>query len=111
MRLLSFGAIGVLFIVFSIIVNYYSFFDFPVQLQDWRDKSNICPVHLIKMREEIVHGLKGFVDPSLEYMKVSDSCPNHGIDFDRDMYSEEMGIIYVCPQCLLNFKNWQSSRR
>ena len=94
----------------GVLLNYCSFFILKMEIQDWRINSNICSVHFVKMNEDIVHGLNGCIDPSLEYMMVSDSFPNHGIGYDKEMYSNEMGIIYVCPECLFNFKKWQSSR-
>jgi hypothetical protein len=78
------------------------------KIQDWRHGvSDLCPVHHVVMRTEVVYGLAGVIDPTRDYADARPRFfPYAGIDYSPDMYSKERGMIYVCPACVQAKNVW-----
>ncbi len=78
------------------------------KIQDWRHGvSDICPVHHVVMSTEVVCGLTGVIDPTIDYADTRPRLfPFAGIDYGPDMYSKERGMIYICPACVQAHNKW-----
>ena len=72
----------------------------PAGVSDWRHGNGVCKLHKIKMETVVVHGLAGpapLFTP--DYYDASETFPNCGIEYPPELYSDEKGMIYVCPKC------------
>lgn len=75
-------------------------------VEDWRHGSGICEVHHTQMRTEQVRGLGALISFTKEYMNAMEQFPHPGIDYGPDLYSDEVGLIYICTDCEAGRDAW-----
>lgn len=69
-------------------------------VNDWRRGDGICALHDRRMNTQEVNGLAGHISFLPEYYEAKEKLfPNGGIEYGPNLYSQERGLIYVCPDC------------
>jgi hypothetical protein len=68
---------------------------------DWRQGSDICELHKVKMDIVIVNGLAGPAPsfPPDYYGAKEKGFPHCGIECPPQLQNDKKGMIYVCPKC------------
>jgi len=83
------------------------------EVADWRQDGGVCRVHTIIMKTKIVNGLAAgaFVDFPPGYYEAKEKLfPNPGIEYPSQLYSDEKGMIYVCPKCEQAKADWEKNK-
>jgi hypothetical protein len=57
----------------------------------------------------VVHGMRRvIIDLAEDYARArAEHFPNAGVEYGPDLYSDEMGMIYVCPDCEAARRAWR----
>ncbi len=76
---------------------------------DWRHGTGVCQVHHVRMKTVLVHNIAGPAPSYVPgYFEARDKLfPNAGIDYPPELYSQEQGLIYVCPECEAARNAWR----
>lgn len=76
-------------------------------VEDWRHGNGICAVHHLQMNTVQIHACRALIDYVPGYGDAREKLfPNAGIDYGPDLYSDRVGLIYVCPDCEAARSHW-----